>query len=239
MWYQAAMWDGLGDGTNVGGTMWQAGTATNGWTEDVGGSYITYTSQGFWSQVVGATSASSQVPFTPVPSNNDGVNVWLWFSGSSNCSGVSITGNNATQYLGIQIYDYNTGVTYGDAGYCNTVQSQLPGTTPVTGGSAEWILERMTYGCSTSMGPPNCTCSNAKTWVPLLLPFPSSSTYITYAQAADTYGWHAVNNFSDLATFYMENTSSLACSYDDTDGTVLATSAVGSEAVSMFFNSSY
>lgn len=180
--------------------MWQAGTQTILWTEPNNGGYALFGGSTFWMEVVGSSSNfCPQIPFYPTPNSDDSVSSWVWFSANSSCVGVGITGNNATQYLGLQLVNYTQNLTYNwckpvtwfeTEGSCNV--------NAVTGGVAEWVLERPDESWD-GRGP--AVCANENFLANLI---DVNDLAITQAKAYNT-SWHWAGSYAGNA-IQMNNT---------------------------------
>lgn len=231
--FNGAVWVGLGDG-NSGGPMWQSGTNAGGYSEPNGsGGYNIYAANSFWMELIGGNgNFCPGIPFYPAPNADDSVSSWMWFSANSSCSGVGITGNNDTQYLALQITDYTQSLTYN---WCKPVTWFLNqgncSSSPMTGGSAEWILERVYLGWD-GRGPSNCTNLN---FLPSLL---STDPLLLQVEAYDT-GWHWFDQFSNTNQYTMiDNESQGFCDADTGYGLAQAsdeTSEYGEGAIQIDF----
>jgi hypothetical protein len=213
--FAASIWVGLGDG-HSGGTMWQAGTSTSAYTEDSDVGFELVESSSIWMELLGDCGV---IDFTYSPPNpNDSMSTWLWFSESSSCEGVGITGNNSTQYLGLQIINHTQNLTYS---WCQPVTWFLTtldcSATAVTGGAAEWILERP-WCAPSDLGPENCSGQH---FLPSL---PNTATSISQAETYTNGGWDWFSSLPNTMFEMDNNTIGGFCDSDTGDKLADATS---------------
>ena len=151
--YDANFWIGLGDTSAYGGGMWQGG-ADNVVMPTRGGE-VTTTKVWYELVVPGCTVSTGSHPCVPEidylahrPSANDHMVAELWFAGSNSPCTTGLTGNDNTQYLGYLFSDETAGWYWTG---CRNVQELFNSTgrvgpSGITGGTAEWVVERSYYG---------------------------------------------------------------------------------------------
>ena len=184
----------------------------------------------FWAELIGSCPL---IPLGTVYAG-DSVSSWMWFSPSSTCTGPGITGNNSTQFLSVQLVDYTqNNVTYS---LCKSVSSLLSqgncSATPVTGGIAEWILERPFFSWN-GMGPINCFDKN---YLPKLLDVVGAT--ISQAETWDTQ-WHWFSAFSNDKLYSMYDNENEGFCDNNTGNELAYPTSNGSSVVQMNFDNYY
>lgn len=226
--YDANVWIGVGGYGSGGGAMWQGGTDSSAQTI---GNLTTY-NRNFWFELIEPSNpfccAMEILSGYPAPNPYDVIVAELWFSPVSTCGGFSgnetlgITNNNATQYLGYLFSNETQGYYYPGcvnvASYMSSV-STYRGPSGISGGSAEWIVERTDGdGAPTYMLGPLANFNNVT---------------FSNAQACDTQCNYASNRQPQMQV--MVNNEAEGFTDSDT-GDVLASPSVSGSDVFVFFD---